>query len=159
MEGAIRYFRHATHYSVSCYHNHMRFVIAIDGASGMGKTTLANELGTKLNIPILHFDDFGDDYKPFVGLPRLFETLASSPDPLIIIEGVGVMDERLEAYDNFKILLETSTEERTRRYVTRDAVKFDEAQMNIINKIWGEERLLNPAVLSFASRTRSSRVK
>ena len=36
-------------------------VIAFDGRSSSGKTTLANRLGIELKIPVIHTDDF---YRP-----------------------------------------------------------------------------------------------
>lgn len=37
---------------------HTVYIIAIDGRSASGKTTLANQLGSLLNADVLHMDDF-----------------------------------------------------------------------------------------------------
>lgn len=45
--------------------------IAIDGKGGSGKTYLARLLAEKLQARLFHLDDYGDDYKPFIGIPTL----------------------------------------------------------------------------------------
>lgn len=114
------------------------FLISIDGQSGSGKTVLAEQLAAKLQAPVLHLDEFGDDYHPFIGLPALYQEVAKSDVPLLIIEGVGVIDTRLSAYRHFSIMLQTSDDERARRIIERDSHKFDSDEMTAVGNLWDE---------------------
>ena len=115
----------------------MTFVIAIDGTGGTGKSTLSQALADRLQVPVLHLDEFGDDFKPFVGLPKLFETLQSMTDPVVIAEGFGIICPQLGDYPNYKILLEAPEALRAARCIARDSAKFDRAIMQQIDTIWG----------------------
>lgn len=114
------------------------FLIAIDGRSGSGKTALSEQLASKLHIPVLHLDEFGDDYHPFIGLPALYEEVSKRDAPALIIEGVGVINPHLDDYRHFSIMLETSDQERMRRMIDRDSSKFDSHELAVVGNIWYE---------------------
>lgn len=94
--------------------------IAIEGKGGSGKTYLAHLLQKKLNCELFHLDDYGNDYEPFVGIPRLIEELKNTDAPLVIFEGVGVFDDRFNEYEPFRILVSVPDEIRKMRAEGRD---------------------------------------
>ena len=67
--------------------------IAIDGKDGCGKSTLATELGTKLDVKVFHLDDFVtpnlDAYIANLDTVKLAEALAFFE--VYIVEGVCVL--------------------------------------------------------------------
>ncbi len=69
-------------------------VIGIDGIDGSGKTTLANEIGTALKLPVLSIDDFLNkqkgSYLEHLKYSDLSSAINSSSAP-IIIEGVCLL--------------------------------------------------------------------
>lgn len=92
----------------------MAYTLLIDGPSGAGKTTLANQIGAALGIRVVHLDDF---YPGWSGLAegaamvardvlnphtpgywrwdwehdRRGEWVALDPDADVIVEGVGAL--------------------------------------------------------------------
>ena len=69
-------------------------VIGIDGTDGVGKTTLANELGRAIGVPIVSLDDFivknQGSYVPHLQISDLREALASAGRP-VIVDGVCLL--------------------------------------------------------------------
>jgi hypothetical protein len=69
-------------------------VIGIDGTDGVGKTTLANELGEVIGVPVVSLDDFvaknQGSYVPHLQISDLRETLASAGRP-VIVDGVCLL--------------------------------------------------------------------
>ena len=60
--------------------------ILIIGAPGSGKTTLADAIGTKFKVPVVHTDDYIDKV-PFWAVPDLLIEIYGDYDK-IVIEGV-----------------------------------------------------------------------
>jgi uridine kinase len=99
--------------------------IAIDGRGGSGKTYLAEQLAERLPARVLHLDDFGNDYEPFIGIPKLIEAIEKSAEDTIIFEGVGVFDERFDRFKAFRIFVNTDLEVRKSRAAGRDVPRTD----------------------------------
>lgn len=112
--------------------------IAIDGRGGSGKTYLANMLGEKLNAHVLHLDDYGNDYEPFVGIPQLIEELDRQSGGPVIFEGVGVFDPRFDRFNALKIFVDTAPEVRKARAANRDVPRHDRSadEWKKIYDIW-----------------------
>jgi uridine kinase len=102
----------------------MKFV-AIDGRGGSGKTYLAELLSKRLDAKILHLDDFGNDYEPFIGIPKLVEALDDAETDVVIFEGVGVFDEKFDRFDAYRVLVDTPPDIRRSRAASRDVPRSD----------------------------------
>lgn len=115
--------------------------IAIDGAGGAGKTHLSILLAEKLNCKVFHLDDFGNDYQPFIGIPAMIEAVRSLDDEVVIIEGIGVFDERFNFLKPFRIYVDTPEDLRSERAINRDTPTADRSAEDwaIIYKIWEAE--------------------
>ena len=113
----------------------MHRYIAIDGKGGSGKTHLTNLLEKKLGVPVFHLDEYGNDYEPFVGIPRLVEELKNIDASLVIFEGVGVFKSDFDEFNAFKILVDVTDEVRKDRVGGRD-VPTDERSQEEWNKIF-----------------------
>ena len=109
--------------------------IAIDGKGGSGKTYLSSLLAERLGATLLHLDDYGDDYKPFIGLPRLVAELEQITDDIVIYEGVGVFDERFDKFKPFRILVQVPGEIKAARASSRDVPRADRSAEDW-KKIW-----------------------
>lgn len=86
--------------------------IAVIGCGGAGKTTLANELGRRLALPVLHVDGFYWQDRPGVGRVQstpeqwraIHEQLISSERWVIDGMKLGVLPQRLAAADTVVFL-------------------------------------------------------
>ena len=94
--------------------------VAIDGKGSSGKTHLAKLLAGALQARLFHLDDYGDDYKPFVGIPGLRELVAKATDEIVIYEGVGVFDDRFDDLRPFRIFVQVPENIRKERAEGRD---------------------------------------
>ncbi|MFZ1360533.1 MAG: hypothetical protein WAS27_00670 [Candidatus Saccharimonadales bacterium] len=94
--------------------------IAIDGMGGSGKTYLSGLLAERLGARLFHLDDFGNDYEPFVGVPGLLDAVRAATDDVVIYEGVGVFDSRLDELQPFRILVRVPDVVRQGRIAGRD---------------------------------------
>jgi para-aminobenzoate synthetase len=127
------------------------FVIAIDGRSGSGKTSLAARLHTELAAPVVTLEDL---YGGWDGLERGIDLLASDvlaplsagraalvprydwaaaawgtpwvlePPELLIVEGVGAGARRASARDRLLIWMEAAESVRKKRALDRDGPTF-----------------------------------
>ncbi|HCM0862620.1 hypothetical protein [Vibrio parahaemolyticus] len=72
-------------------------IIWIDGKNGSGKSFLAEKLGLKLNIPVIHVDDYlithQNSYVASLKLDELKQTIGEALRPLIV-EGVCLLKVR-----------------------------------------------------------------
>lgn len=109
--------------------------IAIDGKGGSGKTHLTNLLEEKLSVPVFHLDEYGNDYEPFIGIPKLVEKLQHTDAPVLIFEGVGVFKSDFDEFNAFKILVDITDEVRKIRVGGRD-VPTDERSQEEWDKIF-----------------------
>ena len=86
--------------------------IAVIGCGGAGKTTLANELGRRLRLPVLHVDGFYWQEAPGIGrVESTLEQWRQIHDEMVagqqwIIDGMklGVLEARLAAADTVVFL-------------------------------------------------------
>lgn len=99
--------------------------IAIDGRGGSGKSHLSHLLEKELGVNAYHLDDYGDDYKPFIGIPKLIEELENSEDPIVLFEGIGVFKEQFDKFNAFKIFVDTPEAIRESRATGRDVPRAD----------------------------------
>lgn len=115
--------------------------IAIDGDGGSGKTFLSSILANKLSAPVYHLDDYGDDYHPFIGIPKLINDVKYLHEDLIIVEGIGVFDERFDFLNPVRIFVNTPTSLRTDRALSRDKPTSERSakEWQKIYKIWEEQ--------------------
>lgn len=115
--------------------------IAIDGDGGSGKTYLSKILAKKLDVPLYHLDDYGNDYQPFVGIPAMIEEIKNIEDKVAIIEGIGVFDGRFDFLNPFRIYVNTPNEVRSRRAMERDKPNSERTaeEWRKIYKIWEVE--------------------
>ena len=94
--------------------------IAIDGPGGSGKTYISDLLAARINATVFHLDDYGDDFKPFIGIPALVKDIQKSTEEIVIYEGVGVFDPRLDEFKATRIFISTSDRMRANRAAKRD---------------------------------------
>jgi uridine kinase len=99
--------------------------IAIDGPGGSGKTYLANRLAERLHAEVFHLDEFGNDYEPFIGIPKLIDAINASSAPIVIFEGVGVFDKRFDRFNPLRVFVNTSLTVRRERAALRDVPRSD----------------------------------
>jgi uridine kinase len=127
------------------------FVIAIDGRSGSGKTSLAAELRAELGAPVVALEDL---YGGWDGLERGIDLLVSEvleplragraarvprydwvagdwaepwvlePPRVLIVEGVGAGARRAAAYESLLIWMEAPDFVRRKRALDRDGETF-----------------------------------
>jgi uridine kinase len=137
-------------------------VIAIDGRSGGGKTTLANALAVALGATVLHTDDFAwwhslfdwpqmiidnalmplragrsIDYRPDAWVEREREgSIVAKPSRFVIVEGVGAGQLAMRPQLDVVIWVQTDADEAKRRGVERDlAERPDPAEAE---RFWNE---------------------
>jgi uridine kinase len=126
-------------------------VVAIDGRSGAGKTSLAAELSGRLNAPVVSLEDL---YGGWDGLERgidllvstVLEPLAAGQAPrvprydwvagewaaprvietpdILIVEGVGAGARRAASFESLVVWLEVPAPVRKRRALGRDGETF-----------------------------------
>ncbi|HMS92921.1 MAG TPA: hypothetical protein PKD28_00900 [Candidatus Saccharibacteria bacterium] len=99
--------------------------IAIDGKGGSGKTYLARLLAEKLQARLFHLDDYGDDYRPFIGIPTLRQLAGEATEDIVIYEGVGVFDDRLDDLRPFRVFVQVPEDIRHQRAKGRDVPRDD----------------------------------
>lgn len=96
--------------------------ISIVGGSGTGKTTLSNNLGKKLNLPIYHMDAFhySENWKVRDKKKRDKKILVKAKDKKWIIDGTysSTLKERVESSD-LVIFLDYSTFARIKGVIER----------------------------------------
>lgn len=127
------------------------FVIAIDGRSGAGKTSLAAELRAELAAPVVSLEDL---YGGWDGLEHGVDLLVSEvleplsagltarvpkydwvtatwqapwvlePPEVLIVEGVGAGARRAAAHENLLIWMEAPDSVRKNRALARDGETF-----------------------------------
>jgi uridine kinase len=127
------------------------FVIAIDGRSGAGKTSLAAELRAELGAPVVSLEDL---YGGWDGLERGVDLLVSAvleplsaglaarvprydwvtetwrapwvlePPEVLIVEGVGAGAKRAAAHEHLLIWMEAPDSVRKNRALDRDGETF-----------------------------------
>lgn len=116
----------------------MRY-IAIEGRGGSGKTYLSELLANQLQCKVLHLDEYGNDFEPFVGIPSLLKEISKIENAEVVIyEGVGVFKDEFDYLNAFKIFVDTGDEVRKSRAESRD-VPTDERskeEWEKIYKIW-----------------------
>jgi uridine kinase len=126
-------------------------VVAIDGRSGAGKTSLASALRDQLQAPVVSLEDL---YGGWDGLERGIDLLVSAvleplatgqaarvprydwvarkwaeptalaPPGILIVEGVGAGARRAAAFESLMVWLEVPAPVRKRRALDRDGETF-----------------------------------
>jgi uridine kinase len=126
-------------------------VVAIDGRSGAGKTSLAAELSGRLNAPVVSLEDLyggwdGLEHGIDLLVSAVFEPLAAGqaarvprydwvarewaepeaiePPGILIVEGVGAGALRAAAFESVLVWLEVPALVRKRRALDRDGATF-----------------------------------
>jgi uridine kinase len=126
-------------------------VVAIDGRSGAGKTSLAEVLGGELGAPVVSLEDLYGGWDglehgidllvsevlvPFAGeraawVPRYdwltrewAEPVLLEPPEVLIVEGVGAAARRAAAFESLLVWLEAAPAARKRRALGRDGETF-----------------------------------
>jgi uridine kinase len=122
-------------------------IVAVDGAGGAGKSSLAGLLACELEAPIVHTDDFASWENPVDWWPELIthalEPLAEGrsasyrptswggeekaqvviePAAFVILDGVTASRDAFRPYLTFSIWIETPREVRLRRGLQRDGM-------------------------------------
>lgn len=126
-------------------------VIAIDGRSGSGKTSLALDLADHLDAPILHLERLYPGWHGLAQTPEMVRALLASlaigesgqarqwdwdadrpgrwlvvrPTPELIIEGVGAGATVLRPFLSHLVWLDAPAPERRRRALSRDGATFE----------------------------------
>ncbi|MGH6894606.1 MAG: hypothetical protein ACREEP_20360 [Dongiaceae bacterium] len=96
-------------------------IITFDGFNGVGKSTLARHLATKLNVPILELDDFlnrqQDRFLEALDFPQLSSEVGGALDTYnrVIVEGclVEAALERVDQRSNFRFYVMQTTRMRS----------------------------------------------
>jgi len=126
-------------------------VVAVDGRSGAGKTSLAAALRDRLRAPVVSLEDL---YGGWDGLERGIDLLVSAvleplaagraaraprydwiarewaapaaiePPPILIVEGVGAGARRAAAFESVLVWLEVPAPVRKKRALDRDGAAF-----------------------------------
>jgi uridine kinase len=126
-------------------------VVAVDGRSGAGKTSLAAALRDRLRAPVVSLDDL---YGGWDGLEHGIDLLVSAvleplaaaraarvprydwiagewaeaaaiePPPILIVEGVGAGARRAAAFESVLVWLEVAAPVRKKRALDRDGATF-----------------------------------
>ena len=126
-------------------------VVAVDGRSGAGKTSLATALRDRLQAPVVSLEDL---YGGWDGLERGIDLLVSAvleplaagraprvprydwiarewaepvtiePAPILIVEGVGAGARRAATFESVLVWLEVAAPVRKKRALDRDGATF-----------------------------------
>ena len=137
-------------------------VIAVDGRSGGGKTTLASELAKHLGASILHTDDFAWWHSLFDWAPMLIEngieplrrgeaisyrpeawiergregSIEAQPSGFLIVEGVGAGQTAMREHLDLIVWVQTDADFAKQRGLVRDlAERPDPAEAE---RFWDE---------------------
>lgn len=101
-------------------------IVAIDGRSGSGKTTVASEIVSKVpNSMVIHTDEF-DLYQGASSIDRLIKEViipqktSQSSSNLLILEGIFSHDAKLQQYLNYKIWVDIDRDVGFKRGLARD---------------------------------------
>lgn len=110
-------------------------VVAIDGGSGSGKSSLAEGISKQMeNSQIVHLDEF-DLYQGTTAIDRVItEIFESNRNELLIVEGIFALDKKLLPYYDLKIWVDCPREVGLERGLKRDLA---------LNGIDNSERWLN----------------
>jgi adenylate kinase family enzyme len=145
--------------------------VAVIGCGGAGKTTLANALGTRLRLPVLHIDGFYWQDKPGIGrVESTPEEWRQIHDDLLkdgqwIIDGMklGVLEARLAAADT-AVFLDLpawrclsgvlSRRLRYRGQLRPDVGVYDRINVDFIRWIWSFRRTARPRILELLKDSR-----
>lgn len=121
---------------------------------GSGKTYLSELLAARLGAPVYHLDDHGDDYRPFIGLPKLRELVGAASEEVVIYEGVGVFDDAFDDLEQYRILVQVPDNVRRERATGRDLPRADRSAQDWqdIYDIWivAEQEYFVPATIDKA---------
>lgn len=139
--------------------------IAVIGCGGAGKTTLANELGRRLRLPVLHIDGFYWHDRPGIGQVestpeqwrQIHEQLIGGEQWVIDGMKLGVLPARLAAADTVVFIdlpawrCLFGIARRRLRYRGRmlpDIGVYDRITVEFIRWIWSFRRAARPRVLA-----------
>lgn len=138
--------------------------IAVIGCGGAGKTTLANELGRHLHLPVLHIDGFYWQQRPGIGRVqstpeewrRIHEEMIRGERWVIDGMKLGVLPARLAAADTV-VFLDLPTWRclggvlerrlRFRGQMRPDIGVYDRISIEFVRWIWSFRRRVRPRVL------------
>ena len=120
-------------------------IVAVDGAGGAGKSSLAAWLAGRLDAPVIHTDDFASWDDPVDWWPELIERaleplaagepacyqptswrgeekapVVIGPGGTVLLEGVTALRRAFRPYCAFAIWVETPRERRLQRGLDRD---------------------------------------
>lgn len=138
--------------------------IAVIGCGGAGKTTLANQLGRRLSLPVLHVDEFYWQDRPGIGRVEstpeqwraIHEQMISGEQWVIDGMKLGVLAARLAAADTVVFLdlpawrCLSGVLKRRRRYrgqLRPDLGVYDRINREFIRWILSFRRCVRPLVL------------
>lgn len=132
----------------------MQQYIAIDGKGGSGKTFLSELLASALGAAVFHLDTYGNDYEPFIGIPKLVQAVHNAKSDIVIYEGVGAFDARFDRLNPYRILVSVPDSIKRARAERRDIPRSDRPleEWKKIYDIWkvAEEKYFTDVIQSKA---------